>query len=145
MKRNADKTKPQFLSRTPAPSILHACVESRALGLKFYAMFNLGNHFSGTFVNWNIDLIFINQLAIYDFLSEYSQTEGAREEVEKHCQRIGFSGRCHGWLKSLDQFENLKEVTIVEEPSTGIPATILEFMKSQLKKGVKISCKVAEF
>jgi hypothetical protein len=52
----------KFPSKTVVPAILHVISEARAIGLTHYVVFTPCNLWSGTYMNWNLDYIYLNWL-----------------------------------------------------------------------------------
>lgn len=74
----------------PNPAILHACAESRVLGLEVYRKLTVTNCFLRTYIRWDLDLVYIDSACFYEFLSK-ANVRGDDSEFSRECQRIAMS------------------------------------------------------
>ena len=121
----------QSISPTLAPSILHACTEFRNEALKHghYEKLNVKHPvtlkvtFTGTYVNWAKDTVYLSYLPGSDYgdWSEVleSQMRTEHSELMSKCQRLALSLDCFfkhcgsPTLRKMSDYANLEELTIV--------------------------------
>jgi hypothetical protein len=89
-KKHKKDKQAKFQSRTPTPAILHACAESRVLGLEVYRKLTVTNCFLRTYIRWDLDLVYIDCACFYEFLSK-ANVRGDDSEFSRECQRIAMS------------------------------------------------------
>jgi len=95
-----------FVSITLAPALLHACRGSRERGLKAYEKLILKNSFTGTYINWEEDTLFIShhgsvspkRLDFTRYVCSALQGGQGFEAMRENCQRLATT---EGMMHSL--------------------------------------------
>ncbi|KAH7418263.1 hypothetical protein BKA64DRAFT_194753 [Cadophora sp. MPI-SDFR-AT-0126] len=110
----------RFASKTLTPAILHACGESRWIGLKRYERIIFNGIMSGSYVNWDVDYIGFRPSKDWDtrfLLGQFLYCPGFEScEVIKHCSRlvtfepIPHKDRQNHAIHYLRHFKNLEEL-----------------------------------
>ncbi|KAK0124340.1 hypothetical protein ONS95_009309 [Cadophora gregata] len=110
----------RYTSKTLALGILHACGESRWIGLKRYEKIKFDGIFSGSYVNWNVDYIGFtpsNSQGMSCLLRDLvHRSDSRRCEVLKRCHRLISSepipdiNHYYHIRRFLQGFKNLEEI-----------------------------------
>lgn len=107
----------RFTSRTIVPSILHTFSESRAVGTKFYDRLIFGGRFTGTYVNWNADVITFNQSCSLYTAMQYLDLDCNQSDLTEKCSSLAVRDvySVRDLIKKGNHFRNLQRVISVQE------------------------------
>jgi hypothetical protein len=107
------KKKTQIRSKTGVPVTLHVCSESREIGLQVYKKLVVNNYFTGTFVEWERDMIYINtEKCLLSIMALPEMISGAAE-LNQMCQRLALDER--GMWSFVDEFKTKTHFPKLEE------------------------------
>lgn len=140
----------KFYSRTPTPALLHACRESRNFSLKFYSKLVVAKRFLGTYVRWELDIIFLGRASIKELaFGAHNHMMAIECEFNRQCQRLGviedYTCYLAEWLEVYPHLSNLKEiVAVIKNHEPGYDAMQVERL-TELVHPLRIHCCLAGF
>lgn len=110
-------------SKTVVPALLHACSESREIGLSHYEAFIPTGVWTGTYISWAQDYMYLDcsQRQYTDF-DEYQQRLKQSSPFQKailpqKCRRLLLGKRLHPHRNDLFAlFDSLEEVAVLHRP-----------------------------
>ena len=87
------KARAPIRSKTGVPIILHVCSESRMLGLRAYKPLVINGYFTGTFIEWERDVIYINNDKCLETLMALPEMRSGVAELNQMCHRLALDDR----------------------------------------------------
>jgi hypothetical protein len=99
---------PKLMSQTPVPAVLHASSESRKIALKVYERLVLDDMETGTFVNWELDTIFLNERHSWDYAT-----------LHEKCKKLALRTNPFNGVHLPDGFTNLDTLVVVLKVAPG--------------------------
>jgi hypothetical protein len=101
------------ISYTPVPAVLHASSESRKIALKTYEPLILDDYNMGTYVNWNLDTIFVNvRRAAYNSEMDYSA-------LYEKCKKLALPSSPFSPFHLPIEYKNVESLVAVLKVASG--------------------------
>jgi hypothetical protein len=101
------------MSDTPVPALLHASSESRKIALKVYVPLVLDEVETGTFVNWDLDTIFVN-----DRRSAFN-TPMRYTVLHEKCKKLALPSTKFMRFHLADEYKTLESLVVVLDVASG--------------------------
>lgn len=102
------------MSDTPVPALLHASSESRKIALKVYERLMLDDVETGTFVNWELDTIFVN-----DHRSAFNNRHLNYTTLHEKCKKLALPANTFTPFNLPDEYTNLETLIVVLKVAPG--------------------------
>ncbi|KAG0646877.1 hypothetical protein D0Z07_6262 [Hyphodiscus hymeniophilus] len=101
------------MSDTPAPALLHASSESRKIALNVYKPLVLDEVETGTFVNWDLDVIFLNDRRAA-FNSQLNYTT-----LHEKCKKLALPSASHLPFRLPEEYTHVESLVVVMQVAAG--------------------------
>lgn len=110
--RVVEITSPPFRSPTPCPPVMHATTESRKQALVFYEPLVIGRVKTRSYINWNMDTIYIST---HINSMHSSLAEVANKYLFANCQHLALTSVQYNSIRQNVHLANLKDLIVVYE------------------------------
>lgn len=101
------------MSDTPVPALLHASSESRKIAMKIFEPLVLDDVETGTYVNWDLDTIFVNdRRAAFNRIMDYST-------LHQKCRKLALLSTLFSPFHFPVEYKNVESLIVVLKVATG--------------------------